>query len=61
MFVRFLGSIPTVAMGEIEMPIQSCGATVGGATAVTELVVVKALRIFSSLCEAEEPPYVSGV
>ena len=48
-FVRFSGSIPTVAEGAIETPIQSCGDTVSGATAVTELVVVEALRMFNPL------------
>ena len=33
MFVRFSDSVPTVAEGAIETPIQSCGGTVGGATA----------------------------
>ena len=62
MFVRFSGSIPTVEERAIEMPIQSCSVTVSEATAVTELVVVKALRMFNSLFEAfEEPPYISGV
>ena len=48
-FVRFSGSIPTVAEGAIETPIQSCGDTVSGATAVTGLVVVEALRMFNPL------------
>ena len=62
MFVRFLGSIPTVVGGATERPIQSCGGTVSEATAVTELVVVEALRMSNSLCEAfEEPPYISVV
>ena len=62
MFVRFSGSVPTVEEGAIEMPIQSCGDTRSEATAVTELVVVEALRMFNLLCEAfGEPPYISGV
>ena len=48
-FVRFSGSIPTDAEGAIETPIQSCGDTVSGATAVTGLVVVEALRMFNPL------------
>ena len=46
---RFSGSIPTVAEGAIKAPIQSCGDTVSGATGVTELVVVEALRMFNPL------------
>ena len=49
MFVRFSGSVLTVAEGAIETPIQSCGDTVSGATAVTELVVVEALRMLNPL------------
>ena len=61
MFVRISDSIPTVE-GAIEGPIQSCGDTASEATAVTELVVVEALRMFNSLCEAfEEPPYMARV
>ena len=48
-FVRFSGSIPTVTEGAIETPIQSCGDIVSGATAVTGLVVVEALRMFNPL------------
>ena len=46
----------------MERSIQSCGGTLSEATAVTELVVVEALRMSNSSCEAfEEPPYISGV
>ena len=34
-FVRFSGSIPIIAEGAIETSIQSCGDTVSGTTAVT--------------------------
>ena len=61
MFVRISGSIPTVEEVE-ERPIQSRGSTISEATAVTELVVVKALRMSNSLCETiEEPPCMAGV
>ena len=61
MFVRFSDSISAVEEGAIERPIQSCGGTISEATAVTELVVVEALRMSNSLCEAfEEPPYMVG-
>ena len=49
MFVRLSDSVPTAAEGAIEAPIQSCGGTVSGATAVTELVVVEVLRKFNPL------------
>ena len=55
MFVRISDSIPTVE-GAIERPIQSRGDTISEATAVTELVVVEALRRSNSLCEAFEEP-----
>ena len=62
MFVRFSVSIPTVVEGAIERPTQSCGGPVSEATAVTGLVVVEALRMSNSLCEAfEESPYMMGV
>ena len=60
-FVRISDSIPTVE-GAVERPTQSRGDTVSEAAAVTELVVVEALRMSNSLCEAfEEPPYMAGV
>ena len=55
-FVRISGLIPTVARSG-EKPVQFRGGTVSEATAITELVVVEALRMFNSLCEAiGEPP-----
>ena len=61
MFVRISDSI-IIVEGAIERPMQSRGDTVSEATAVTELVVVEALRMSNSLCEAfEEPPYMAGV
>ena len=61
MFVRISDSIPTVRAGAIEGPIQSCGGIVSEAAAVTGLVVFKALRMSSSLCEAFEEPRYIGV
>ena len=59
-FVRIFGLIPTVEGAE-ERPVQSRGGTVSEATAVMELVVVEALRMSNSLCEAiGEPPYMAG-
>ena len=61
MLVRISGSIPTMGEAE-ERPIQSRGGIVSEATAITELVVVEALRMSNSLCKAiEEPPYMAGV
>ena len=61
MFVNISGLIPTVKRAK-ERPIQSRGDTVSEATAVTELVVVEALRMSNSLCKAsEEPPYMARV
>ena len=55
-FVRISGLIPTVA-GAGERPAQFRGCTVSEATAITELVVVEALRMSNSLCEAiGDPP-----
>ena len=55
-FVRIFGLVPTVA-GAGEKPVQFRGGTVGEATAITELVVVEALRKSNSLCEAiGQPP-----
>ena len=48
MFVRISDLVPTVE-GAIERPIQSCGDTPNEATAVTELVIVEALRMSNSL------------
>ena len=59
-FVRISGLIPTVEGAE-ERPVQSRWGTVSEATAVTELVVVEALRMSNSLCETiGEPPYMAG-
>ena len=62
MFVRISGLIPTVG-GAKEREIKIFrGDTVSEATAVTDLVVVEALRMSNSLCEAfEEPPYMARV
>ena len=61
MFVRISDSV-IIVEGAKDRPIQSGGDTVSEATAVTELVVVEALRMSNSLCEAfEEPPYMAGV
>ena len=58
-FARISGLIPTVEGAE-ERPIQSRGGTVSEATAVTELVVVEALRMSNLLCEAiGEPLYMA--
>ena len=55
-FVRIFGCIPTVG-GARGRPVQTRGGAVSEATAITELVVVEALRMFNSLCEAMgEPP-----
>ena len=61
MFVRISDSV-IIVEGAIERPMQSRGDTVSEATAVTELVVVEALRMSNSLCEAfKEPPYMAKV
>ena len=62
MFVRISDCIPTVGEAGVR-PVQARGGAVSEATAITELVVVEALRMPNSLCEemGEPPSDMPGV